>query len=261
MVDPRYIELINRKIDDSLNEAERAELEQYLATSPEARTLHDDMMRLSSLPELLPPVDPPRELKRDILNAIAESKRRVAVPRRSEGFWHVLRARFEYKLAYSFAAGLLLGAAVIALSMSNLAHREDLRPTDLVGTIIAGQDQEQARMLDEGSFDQETFSGTVHTSTLDGHVIIQLDIQSSREATIAFEFKPEFVAFEAFRQATPYSGAVEISPEGMRFTQTGKNEYVFVLKRVSMLETEVSCQIQSGQLIFQRSIQIPEQQE
>ncbi|HET7779968.1 MAG TPA: hypothetical protein VFL07_15575, partial [Rudaea sp.] len=73
MIDARTIELINAEIDGELDAATRAELETALRTNPEARALHEDLVRMAAALQGMSPVSIPGQLHEHLAAAIASS--------------------------------------------------------------------------------------------------------------------------------------------------------------------------------------------
>src|SRR4029453_19377227 len=75
MIDARTLELINAEIDGELDVSTHAELETALRTNPEARALHEDLMRMAAALQGMSPVSIPAQLHEHLAAAIAPQAR------------------------------------------------------------------------------------------------------------------------------------------------------------------------------------------
>jgi hypothetical protein len=103
MNDPARLELIHADVDGELDGAQRAELARILLADPDARTLHDDLRRVSAALDALPAVEPPRELLPGILAALPAQP-----PARARPAWVEHRWRYAALLAGVIAAGAIV---------------------------------------------------------------------------------------------------------------------------------------------------------
>ena len=74
MIEERYIKLINKRLDGDITGQEQAELDRYLANSVEAQDLDRDFSAIDSMLHELNRVDPPGQLKTEILKIIDHAK-------------------------------------------------------------------------------------------------------------------------------------------------------------------------------------------
>jgi anti-sigma factor RsiW len=139
--------LLQGRIDGTLTDAQRTELDRLLATDRDVRVRATELDRLAEIIESVGDVDPPAELTQQILSAIAAHRASAVAP-------HVARiASFDSKATRSAHAGArmdggtvmgkkvmwgLAAAAVIALAVLN--YSGVLPPTEgTEGTIGAAK--------------------------------------------------------------------------------------------------------------------------
>jgi hypothetical protein len=126
MIDERLDVLINEELDGTLTAEGDAELRERLERDPEARLLRERLRHLARTLEQMPAAEPPPGLRAQI--AVAVRLREARAAGRTSPFRSVapdgrrlprLRLSWSPGLAYSFAAGLAVGCALIALLRSD----------------------------------------------------------------------------------------------------------------------------------------------
>lgn len=73
MADPRQLALIHAEIDGELDAAGRAELARWVLADPEGRKLREELRGLCAALDSLPAVEPPEELRSNVLAALPQS--------------------------------------------------------------------------------------------------------------------------------------------------------------------------------------------
>jgi hypothetical protein len=123
MVDPKYVELINAEIDGELDARQRAELSARLLSDPVARALRDEMHRLCKALDEVGPVDPPPQLRAEILAALPQMQ-----VRKSKTQWSVPKWRFAAALA-----GVLITGTIVFRVIDN----QQQAASEMAGTLAA----------------------------------------------------------------------------------------------------------------------------
>ena len=128
MTSDRNLELISAALDRELDIDERAEVEELLKSSADARALRSDFERLDSILEALPHLEPPATLHEQVLalaseQAVGDRERDTRLRR-----WFWPGAGLRYALAA--AAGAILAVLIIGspFELSDLAGA--MAPTD-----------------------------------------------------------------------------------------------------------------------------------
>ena len=67
-IDPKYFELIQADIDGQIDDAGRAELENFLADSEEGRAVYEELETLCRSLDGMPSIEPPPHLRHVLLN-------------------------------------------------------------------------------------------------------------------------------------------------------------------------------------------------
>jgi hypothetical protein len=123
MADNGRLALIHAEIDGELDERQRAELARALLADPEVKALREDLRRVCAALDALGEVDPPRQLRQSILDALPQS-----TPSRARSWWSAPPLRYAALIAGVLAMGTILYETV-----------QGPRPatSDLAGTMAA----------------------------------------------------------------------------------------------------------------------------
>jgi anti-sigma factor RsiW len=139
MIDSKTIELMNLVLDGNVTDAQRAELDERLAASPETRAHFDEMRRLVSRLDSIPMSDPPASLRHRVLSdvdaaAIHHSRHVPDAP----GFYAWLRNAFTppaFRYASVFGLGLVVG--IVAWTVFENGASKQIDPSRVSGTIAS----------------------------------------------------------------------------------------------------------------------------
>ena len=103
MADTAHLALIHAEIDGELDARQRSELAKLLLAEPEIRAVREDLRRLCAALDALPEVEPPAQLRANIL---ASMPRSTLSPARSA--WAAPRWRYAALLAGVLGAGAIV---------------------------------------------------------------------------------------------------------------------------------------------------------
>jgi anti-sigma factor RsiW len=126
MVEPQDLASIHAELDGELDDRQRAELARRLLADPQLRALRDELKRVCGAVESLPWVEPPPQLRTNILAALPPVTARVK-PARRAAQWSFTPA---WRLAAVFAGVLVAGTVLFEAGV-------DRGPaaTDVAGTL------------------------------------------------------------------------------------------------------------------------------
>jgi anti-sigma factor RsiW len=122
MIDPAKLALIDAEIDGQLDDRQRAELSRCLLTDPALRAAREQMRRLSLALEAVEEVEPPKQLRADILAALPQ----IYPPRAG-----IARPTLRWRYA-AVLAGLLLTGTLVFRAM-DFGQQE--ATNDMAGTL------------------------------------------------------------------------------------------------------------------------------
>ena len=228
MIDPKYVELMHRRLDGEINAAEDADLTQYLASSDEARVLFEHLSQTIKAVASVAPVDPPADLKAEILASIGRTPRRVPAPQRS--LREAMLSVFTPRLSYGLAAGVVLGIAIGVIGTRGLGGHSSIDPASLAGTITTGGIPRESRRIDSDSFQNDRFSGRVTVDEIQGAIWVRLELESGDDVMVNLSMGDPEWTLRGFAQSSPSQSALGTTESGLYLTHHGKNAYVFVLE-------------------------------
>ena len=249
-IDPKYVELINADIDGEISSAEKAELEAFLADSPEAQALHATLLALNVSLDSLPGLNSPPHLKHTIMASITQPK-----PSRQSENANSVRGLFAapaLKYAATFAAGAILTLSLVSSDRASQRAFDDV--TGLVGTIAdpvpGGPGVHTAQIS------QKEVAGTVTLRSSGPILIVDFDLVSSGPVDIVASYSDQTIWFNGFAQLE--SPGASISAESGRVTMhiDGKRRYAVFLHNAGDRDITINLQFMlNGEAVYNMDIE------
>jgi hypothetical protein len=253
MIDPKYVELIHRRLDGEITPTEDAELTQFLASSTEARALCEHLAQTMKVMSSVRPVDPPAGLKDEILASIGRAPARAAAtPKRSVR--ELMMSVFTPRLSYGLAAGILLGIAIGVIGLRGLGGHGAVDPSSLVGTIISGSGATESRRIDNDSFHNDRFSGRLTVNEVQGAIWVRIELESSDDVSMTVSLGTPGWILKGFAQTNPIQSALGTTSSGLYLMHQGKNAYVFVFESTDQSQPVISVNLEDQGVVYQRDI-------
>jgi hypothetical protein len=221
MIQQKLIELINKEIDGLNSKEESRKLNLHLAKHPEARKLHEDLVKTAHALKEVEEVEPPRHLRQHILNSLEKRQEATA---RSWGFLgkvlEALRGRSLPRYALVFASGLVVGILLLAI----FALPRDLGVGDtsqLTGTMALVPELSVFQPADSIAFRLQEASGMIKTYYGSDFVIAEVRVQSAMSIKTEIRFRPETTTFSGFKRLQGEEGSLDIGQSAIALTQSG----------------------------------------
>ncbi len=252
MIDERHLELIHGEIDGENSAGESRELNRALDSSTECRALYEDMRRVADLLQEAKPVEPPRQLRAQIVGALANTlphaQPRPASGRAGLGWLSMLRPRY----AAAFAMGLLVAFGTV--SVQRWAGDAELDVSQLTGTMTQHQALGQAtpqRLV----IDLEEISGSVVIRDQDPLLMVEFDLSSAGIVEVVAAFDGSDARFNGLAQRQ--GEALSVTAEGSRVSIKNQGEQQLALflsnPRNGAMNLELGFYI-DGRLIHQADL-------
>ena len=178
MLNEHEIYLINAGIDDELDAARQAELEQLLAGSEEARAMHAELLKLTNILAAAPQQQPPEGLAGVILDH--------AAPRPAFSLRSMFSAFHPATAGVAFAAGLLATVTVYEWAPG---HGETAMHAQMVGTLVAGRKAEDSNPVDQIEWESGGFAGQMILRREGGLSVLDIDVSGDGPMEIRFELE------------------------------------------------------------------------
>ncbi len=245
-IDQKYIDLINADIDGEIQEAEKAELEAFLADSAAGRKLHADLAAVAEGLDGLDKLEPPPHLKRVIMNTLP------AAPRSEESSSGGLKSLFALpvlRYAATFAAGALLTMSLVGSNRISETAFDDV--SGLVGTIANPAALGPA--VDSFDISHNEIAGTVSLRNAGAMLILDFDLVSADRVDIVADYADRSIWFNGFAQLESSGASVSAETGRVTLRMQGKRRYAVFLHNGENREGEIALRFLSGQDVLHES--------
>jgi hypothetical protein len=262
MIDEKVEGWIQREIDGEIDPADFERLRQTLARDPEARDLHARMERLADQLGQVEIVDPPADLKSEIMRGLPESveETKTATTRRvSSPGLHVPRKGIRRRDVATFLCGAAMAAAVVAAIFVG-ERATELDPATLMGTMRPDADAGSWRAIDQQRVVGPGLTGSASTRTASGWVEVTLDLESAHGTAVTLTFDETALVPTGFEHtrvsigelapdpAAPAAdmavGSFSARPGRVHFQHSGSSAYRIVLRSRSEKEDSIPANLQ-----------------
>jgi hypothetical protein len=251
----RVLELINREIDGLNSPGESEELRGYLAHDHDATLLYEDLKRVSAILAGAEPIEPPRNLRANILNSI--DPKRYAEKRRLNPLAILLnylpqRSSLRYALVFTF--GIVLGVVIYGL-LSDLGKQGSVESTSLFGTMRLERASEALEPADNAEINLQNVQGSVSTKHGKGLVSIELALHSQQEVETVLQFDPQSLGFVGFQQLDYTGNPIDIGGNAVHVRNTGNNKYLLFFNEKAQSPGSMDLKIfSSGSLVYEKAL-------
>lgn len=241
MLIERHAELIQSDLDGFLAESDRAELQALLDSSEEARLFRDEMLKLNSILDGVPDLEPPAGLHHRILDTIE-------LP--PSPHWLARLKNWLQPVSYGLAvaAGMLITVGVV-----KLLPISDREMTSLVGTMVKQGDGLKTAAHSQLGVDLDAVAGSILLKDLDGTLALQFDLDSSKSVEITVDLQHSGLVFGGFADNTRGVDVFEVSGGNLRVLNEGAQQFVVFLKRTAAVTAGIR---ELGVTISQDSLRI-----
>jgi len=251
-IDEKYIELINADVDGELDKSGQAELRDFLARNAEARAMHENLASFCRELNAVPMLEPPPQLRSDILGAIRPTAR---VIRPEAAFWRQVVSMPMFRHAAAFAAGAFMTFALI--SSNRISDRAFDDVTGLVGTISdTDATASAARSLNLATQD---IAGTVSVHVSGSLTVVDFNLSTREPLEIIAGFSNRDLWFRGFAQLENDDASVVADKGEVRMRMNGRNRYAIYLQQASRMPTAIHLKFYSGgDLVHEADLELAE---
>jgi hypothetical protein len=251
----RVLELINREIDGINSQEESEELKGLLSHDQEATLLLNDLKRVSAILDGAETVEPPRNLRANILNSIDPKKYSEEAWSNPLGrFVNILPQRGSLRYALVFTFGIAFGVLIYGV-LSDLGRQGSVEKPDLYGTMRLDRASETFEPADNAEISLQNVQGSVSTKHGRGLVSVELVLQSQQEVETVMHFDPHSLSFVGFQQLDNAANNIDIGGDAVRVRSTGDNKCLFFFNEKAQSVRPVDLKIlSSGSLLYQKAL-------
>ena len=255
MIEGKFEDLLNRKIDGETNERDDAELQEYLAQDQAARAYQEDLENLASMFERVHDVEPPPDLKDEIVHAAraassaAAGAQKSADPGSPAGVSAILEAlgrRLQMRSPYAFAAGLAVGALVFAVLAGSFTSLFRVDESVSPGALVPPEALAVYEPVDSQPLRLDGVHGQIATRVHGDRLLLELQLDSQQVVTVAVVPEAGSMVLVAFRQDDPAQGRVEIRDTEFTVEHQGANVYYVVLRSDSLRRGSLTVRARAG---------------
>ncbi len=225
-IDPKYFELIQAEIDGEIDDAGKAELENFLAESEEGRAVYEELETLCRSLDSMPSLNPPSHLRHMLLN-------QAPVKAPTQPSPNLLQRLFSGPLlgyVGVFAAGVALTLALLDSGQISRGAFDDV--TGLVGTLAdAGRIAPEHGTI---SIDKSEVAGTVTLRSTGPLLIVDFDLSARQPVEIVAGYSDKTIWFNGFAQLESTGTSIAAETGAVTVRMDGKRRYAVYLNNPGM---------------------------
>lgn len=249
MIDENFIELMNKEIDKVITENEKVELHNYLSNNKHAKDYYNELLSTVNYLDGLPDAEPPAYLEKHIINSININK---YLPREKRKNIFDFLFVPKFKLAYTFAAGLIAGI-IIFFVLSNRLNNSNLNK-EISGTI--GISNNEMNTIQEIPLNFSGISGKIQLKESGNNFFADINSNSLQKFDVIISY-PESMKFE---NISPGSGnKIEFSNEknSVKISGSGLQKYTLSFTQNNLNSSAIEILVsQSGKNIFKQKVSL-----
>jgi len=240
MINEKYIELMNKSIDNLISDEEKIRLEYYLAENKEAKGYFDELLLTGKyLNEMTDPV-PSESLKKRIVNSIDFSR---YSPSTFHNQSHKLRRIFNFKYAVTFAVGLLAGIFIYSLFVLN---SENINTNEISGTMAT---TENAVTIEEIPLNFPGITGKIEMKAQEKNFWFSIKSNSVKPVDFIISY-PEQVQFENIKPENSGNLSISSGIDYIKTTISGSQNFNIMFKSNTLTTSPIHLELlQSGNKI------------
>ncbi len=241
-IDPKYFELIQADIDGEIDDAGKAELENFLAESEEGRAVYEELESLCRSLDSMPAIDPPQHLRHVLLNQAPVK----APPQPQPGFLQRLFSGPALGYVGVFGAGVALTLALVDSGQISRGAFDDV--TGLVGTIS----EPDFAAPEHGmiSIDESEVAGTVTLRSTGPLLIVDFDLSTRQPVEIVAGYSDKTIWFNGFAQLESTGTSIAAESGAVTLRMDGKRRYAVFLNNPGMRPATIDLRFMADEQVI-----------
>ena len=248
MIDNKYIELMNREIDNVITGDEKIRLHEYLSSNQAAKEYYNELLLTNKYMNELPDENPSENLKKRILNSIDFSRYSPKI--KSKISWGYL-FNPKLKFAYTFAIGLIAGLIIYGV-ISN--YTNNINFGDTYGTI--GLENKNNAVLENLSLNYAELAGKIEVTRQENNFWLNIDLNSSQKYDLVVTY-PDNLKFENIQPEAESFFNCKIDKNLIKTSDSGSQHYSLLFSQNSLSSAELNVKItQLGKIIYNHNLKL-----
>lgn len=253
MIEPKYIELINKEVDGLNSSRDSVILAEYLKKSSEAQNLYENLVKLSETLDQTEKIDPSPNLKKTILNSINMGKY-SSDQNKSWSKSILSHSNVRIKYAFMFAAGMILGIIGYSIISDTLPK---IDTSNLNGTFMIDNNSETLKTIDRFEFDSSGINCLFNIKSGEKQFLAEVDLKSDRLIRIKMEYDRENIIFQNIQKTNDNYIDMVVKSNYFELNHEGNGNYLIFLRRSLPVSASIDLKIFSNDtLLFERNLTI-----
>ena len=195
--------------------------------------------------------DPPKDLKENVLRAIAARPEPARV-RWLESLRAGLRRRLQVQLV-PFAAGAAVGVVALALLTSRVGTRET-GGGPMAGAMIPPASRSAATVVDDQSFELDGANVRLVVSRAGTQLVAAIETRGARDVAVTLRYAPRHLGVERVGQAASGGGQIAQAPGEVRIAHVSGGRADVVFRESGAGVAPIEVELRSGSAAVQGSL-------
>ena len=257
MIDQAYIELMHKEIDNIVSPEEHKKLFHYLETNVEAKNFYMDLVKTSNLLKEIPQVEPPNNLKKEILNSVNWNRyKREKKDFSLNSFFANWLLKPQLKFAYSFALGIIVGVIVYSLFFTSIKIDNQVNTDDLYGTIGL-KEPTQLKELQQIPIDLDDLHGKIYLKQFKNFIVFDINLHSKLPSELSLEYESPSYQFQGFHQSGDNNISLEKGNNFVKVSNLQNANYQIFFNNDTQKPNPIDLKISmSGQVRIHQSVYV-----
>lgn len=243
--------IANDELDGVATPEERAALKAYLSRDAEARDRYGDWKELFASLEDVGLEEAPSDLSPSVMRAVVAQHHAEAPVSRSADWVESLRSLFRaqaWRSALTFASGVGVGAAAIALVAGNLVGGARYESSDLSGAMMPRDAGPSGTLIEERTLEAGDYSVSAETRRTPDGVVLRIEASGGGAdgAELVAAYDGGALHPEALRMDPPSAGEVQLGADRIRFGLQGAGTFTVSLRGEEALSAPLELELRSG---------------
>lgn len=254
MIPEKYIELMNKEIDEVNNPGERSDLDSYLAAKPEASEFFHGLKAVADALGEVRDVEPPSNLKHSILSSLPPHEIRVNLQSTLVGsIWSIFSTQPGLRYALCFIAGF--GIGMLVLTALRLNEGKISESDNLYGTLMQNEPTANLAPGNSLQINLGDISGTATLKSSPRYAVAEIRISSSRDVDVILEYNGDEVRMSGVGAKGGLRDNVIVNNNSVQVTHRGTETYVFAFTGTARSGQPINLKLKAGgNILYEHSL-------